>query len=150
MQEPPIVNEAVHSFNNTSKFSLNQRVYLILGGALIFGLLSGFLLSQNKSGVSSVAKNGTVTSVQKGTVVGSEDTKTFKDQAVGIIKKGGVDGEGAYHLVRPGGESQNVYLTSSIVDLSTFIDKKVKVWGQTQKAQVAGWLMDVGRVEVLE
>lgn len=150
MQEPPTVNEAVHSFNNPSKFSLNQRVYLILGGALIFGLLSGFLLSQNKSGVSSVTKNGTVTSFQKGTVVGSDDTKTFKDQTEGIMKKGGTDGEGAYHLVRPGGDSQNVYLTSSIVDLSKFIDKKVKVWGQTQKAQVAGWLMDVGRVEVLE
>ena len=28
--------------------------------------------------------------------------------------------------------------------------KKIKVWGQTQTAQYAGWLMDVGRVEVAE
>ena len=113
------------------------------------GLLSGFLISRNK-GASSVSKNGGVASVSKGAVVGSDDTKTFKDQAGGVMKIGGADGEGTYHLVRPGGDSQNVYLTSSIVDLSLFVDKKVKVWGQTQKAKVAGWLMDVGRVEVLE
>ena len=41
-------------------------------------------------------------------------------------------------------------MTSSVVDLSQFVDRKVKVWGSTQTAQVAGWLMDVGRVEVLE
>lgn len=141
---------AVHDFSSPSKFTLNSKVYVVLGVALVLGLLSGFLLSKNKGAVSSVTKNGTVTSVSKGTIVGSDDTKTFKDQAEGIMKTGGADGEGTHHLVRPGGDSQNVYLTSSIVDLSLFIDKKVRVWGQTQKAKVAGWLMDVGRVEVLE
>jgi hypothetical protein len=64
------------------------------------------------------------------------------------LQEGGIDGEGQYHLVRPGGDSQNVYLTSSVVDLSLFVNKKVKVWGQTQTAQKAGWLMEVGRVQV--
>ena len=77
-------------------------------------------------------------------------TKTFKDTTTGTLKNGGINGEGQYHLVRPGGDSQNVYLTSSSVDLSKFIDRKIKVWGQTQTAQYAGWLMDVGRVEVVE
>ena len=27
---------------------------------------------------------------------------------------------------------------------------KVKVWGETFKGQTAGWLMDVGRVQVVE
>ena len=66
------------------------------------------------------------------------------------MKEGGIDGEGQYHLVRPGGDSQNVYLTSSLVDMSKFLNQKIKVWGETQKAEKAGWLMDVGRVEVLE
>ena len=35
------------------------------------------------------------------------------------------------------------------VDLSKFIGKKIKVWGATQTAQHAGWLMDVGRIQVL-
>jgi hypothetical protein len=82
-------------------------------------------------------------------VVGVEDTETFKDTAEGKLEKGGLNGEGSHHLVRPGGESQTVYLTSSIVDLDKFVGSKVKIWGETFAAQKAGWLMDVGRLEVL-
>lgn len=85
----------------------------------------------------------------KGDTFGAEDTSAFKDIAEGVVKEGGIEGEGQYHLERPGGESQNVYMTSSTVDLSKFVGQKVKVWGATQTAQHAGWLMDVGRVEVL-
>lgn len=86
---------------------------------------------------------------QKGQSFGVEDTAEYKDTAEGVVKEGGIEGEGQYHLERPGGESQNVYMTSSTVDLSKFVDKKIKVWGATQAAQTAGWLMDVGKVEVL-
>lgn len=85
----------------------------------------------------------------KGQTFGSDDTRTFKDTADGTLEEGGIEGEGQYHLVRPGGDSQNVYLTSSSLDLSQFVGKKIKVWGETQEAQTAGWLMDVGRVEIL-
>ena len=74
--------------------------------------------------------------------------KTFKDSAEGIMREGGIDGEGNFHLERPGGLSQNVYLTSTTVDLSDYIGKKVKVWGQTFQADKAGWLMDIGSVEM--
>lgn len=134
-----------------SKFSLTPTILGILAGALILGSLSGFFVAGNKNGAKTATT--TVTSpqdVSKGQIFGSDDTKTFKDQAEGIMKEGGIDGEGAYHLVRPGGDSQKVYLTSSSVDLSMFLDRKVRVWGQTQKAQRAGWLMDVGRVEALQ
>ncbi len=90
-----------------------------------------------------------MSSVEKGKTYGVTDTSAFKDTADGTVEKGGIEGEGQYHLVRPGGESQNVYMTSSTVDLSEFVGKKVKVWGATQTAQHAGWLMDVGKVEVL-
>ncbi len=73
--------------------------------------------------------------------------KIFKDKAEGILKEGGIEGEGTFHLERPGGLSQNVYLTSSTVDLSKFIGKQVTVWGQTMQARTAGWLIDVGLVE---
>ncbi len=86
---------------------------------------------------------------QKGQSFGVEDTTEYKDTAEGIVREGGIEGEGQYHLEREGGESQNVYMTSSTVDLSKFIGKKIKVWGATQAAQAAGWLMDVGKVEVL-
>ena len=83
-------------------------------------------------------------------VYGSTDTSTFKDLAEGVLLKGGVNGEGSHHIVREGGESQTVYLTSSIVDLDLFVNHKVQVWGETMKAQRAGWLMEVGKVKPLE
>jgi len=87
--------------------------------------------------------------VKAGDVFGST-SDDFKDYTEGYLEVGGVDGEGSHHLVRLGGESQTVYLTSSVTDLSKFEGMEVKVWGETNKGQKAGWLMDVGRVEVVK
>lgn len=142
----------VHDFNQKSAKSLSPKIIALVLGVVIFGILTGYLLSGNNNNQSLTSKNGSVSNLSsntKGAIIGSNDTSTFKDTAEGVLKTGGIDGEGAFHLVRPGGDSQNVYLTSSSLDLSKLIGKKIKVWGQTQKAQHAGWLMDVGRVEVL-
>ncbi|PJB88550.1 hypothetical protein CO083_02310, partial [Candidatus Roizmanbacteria bacterium CG_4_9_14_0_8_um_filter_34_12] len=80
---------------------------------------------------------------------GTLNKEIFKDKTEGLLKEGGIDGEGNFHLERPGGLSQNVYLTSSTIDLSGYIGKKVRVWGATFKGQQAGWLMDVGYIETL-
>lgn len=143
----------VHDFDmQATKSAFTPKIIGMLGIVVVAGIITGFLLSGKSSSNSSTNSLGSIlsgSSAPKGTVVGSNDTATFKDTAEGTLKEGGIDGEGAYHLERMGGESQNVYLTSSIVDLSKYIGKKIKVWGQTQKAQTAGWLMDVGRIEVL-
>lgn len=133
-----------------SIFSTKVIIFLVI--VAIFGVGSGYFLSSSGGKIGSVDIGGKIgeSSVSKGAVVGSSDLKTFKDITEGVLKEGGIDGEGQFHLVRPGGESQNVYLTSSIVDLSKFVGRKIKIWGETNKAQKAGWLMDVGRVEVLE
>lgn len=111
--------------------------------AVIVGAIIGFGFSRfNKKATKS--DNSKVTSKSAGIV----DKKTFKDSAEGILREGGIDGEGNFHLERPGGESQNAYLTSTTVDLSNYIGKKIKVWGQTFSGQKAGWLMDVGLVEI--
>lgn len=112
---------------------------------VIVGVGVGWLLTKNKSSsaVAPGAKSGTKT-------VGITDTSTFKDSAEGLLEEGGINGEGQYHLTRSGGVSQNVYLTSTSVDLSAFVGKKIKVWGQTLSARKAGWLMDVGKVQVVE
>lgn len=137
--------------NNNSPFLSMKLIFVLIVAALV-GAGSGYFLakSSGKLGPAGVGNITTSSSVSKGTIVGSNDLKTFKDITEGVLKKGGIDGEGQYHLVRPGGDSQNVYLTSSVVDLSLFVGKKVKVWGETNSAKKAGWLMDVGRVEVLE
>lgn len=139
----------VHSFSDEKNASiLNWTLVIILAVFILLGIGTGYLLAQRTQTSSTSSQTGSTDSVTVGTSYGSNDTTTFKDTAEGVVQKGGIQDEGQYHLVRPGGDSQNVYLTSSLVDLSQFIGHKVKVWGQTQKAQYAGWLMDVGKVEV--
>lgn len=130
--------------NNQPSFSFINSLLIIIV-VLLFGIFSGLLLSKIVSSTSSSLK-----SKQEAKVIGIKDKKTFKDSTEGILKEGGIDGEGNYHLERPGGSSQNAYLTSSTVDLSQFVGKKVRVWGETFQGEKAGWLMDVGLVEILQ
>lgn len=125
----------------------SKKTGLYIGALIIIlsGILSGYFLSQsNKTG-------GSIPGVtQSDKVVGSEDKAAFPDSAEGTMEEGGINGEGTHKLIRPGGDSQTVYLTSSVIDLDQFAGKKVKVWGQTLTAEKAGWFMDVGRVEITE
>jgi hypothetical protein len=143
-------SQIMHTFSENEQPLSAMKIFVLFFVIVLLGIGTGFGLAQFsvKSGTSLIPSALNPNAPAKGKIVGSSDTKTFKDTAEGTLKDGGIDGEGQYHLERPGGESQNVYLTSSLVDLSEFIGKKIKVWGETQKAQKAGWLMDVGRVEV--
>lgn len=147
-EKKPIMN----SFDEKKKAFFSPIFLVALIIVIIVGVGTGQLLARRAGIISTPSSltSGNSSDVPKGTIVGSSDTSTFKDNAEGVLEEGGIDGEGEFHLVRPGGESQNVYLTSTIVDLSKFIKRKIKVWGETHKAQKAGWLMDVGRVQVLE
>ncbi len=127
--------------------SVENPTRLILGvviAALILGTLTGYIMSTKNSGLKSSALSiGAPKSAQ-------QDTKTFKDFAEGIVKvrpvpTGGEYTEGTHMLVRESGVP--VALTSSVIDLSQYEGKKVKVFGETQKALKEGWLMDVGKVE---
>lgn len=116
---------------------------------ILAGGLTGFVLAKKDMGGLTGSGKATIIKTQK--MVGSTDTKTFPDKAEGVLEKGGLGGEGTHKLVRnPKDPSQTAVLTSSIVNLDDFIGKKVRVYGQTFAAQKAGWLMDVGRVELLE
>lgn len=144
----PTEPSIVHSFKD-GKSASPMKILLIFIIIAALGVGTGFALAKYTS---SGGKNVPIDSKDgkgSGKIYGSNDTETFKDVAEGKLEEGGIDGEGQFHLVRPGGDSQNVYMTSSTVDLSQFVGKKIKVWGETQAAQKAGWLMDVGRVEVL-
>lgn len=124
---------------------------VIIVAVLALGVLTGFGASKAMGGqkTANAGGSGTVAEeVNEENKVGVKDTKVFPDTAEGTLREGGFEGEGSFHLERPGGESQNVYLTSSTVDLSQFIGKKVMVLGKTFEAEKAGWLMDVGYLEV--
>lgn len=128
----------------------NSFLPLALGIAmmLLAGIGTGYALSRSKVQGVSVSETGSRT-IESEKVVGSLD-ETFSDEAEGILQDGGFEGEGTHHLERDGGVSQYVYLTSSVVALDDYVGKNVKVWGETFDAQKAGWLMDVGKLEVLE
>lgn len=114
------------------------------------GVGTGWLLA-GRPGKAGGSSTGVVPGAEVGQKeAGLSDEATFRDSAEGILEEGGVDGEGTHHLVREGGSSQNVYLTSTVIDLQSFAGKKVTVWGETIAAQKAGWLMDVGRIKVVE
>ncbi|MFZ5933066.1 MAG: hypothetical protein ACOYT7_03270 [Patescibacteria group bacterium] len=132
------------------KFNLKGSLVLILGAVLVVaaGVGTGWLLSGK-------GKIGGVKEVAPGAQSGPKeagiaDEATFRDSAEGVLEEGGVNGEGTHRLTRPGGASQNVYLTSTVIDLSSFVGKKVKVWGETIAAKKAGWLMDIGKIKVIE
>lgn len=153
IQEPVVVDPKISKNPESMTSIFTKKLFIILIATVVLGGMSGYILSNKKvttGGNTLTSGSINSSSISKGTVVGSSDTKIFKDVATGALKEGGIEGEGQFHLVRPGGVSQNVYLISSSVDLSRFVGKKIKVWGETQKAQYAGWLMDAGRVEVIE
>lgn len=128
---------------------VNKKLIIVAAVIVLGGILSGYLLMRRVS-PQVAGSSSTVMMVKTDKEVGSTDTKTFRDSAEGALEEGGINGEGTHKLIRDGGPSQTVYLISSVVDLNEFLGKKVQVWGETIDAQKAGWLMDVGRVKILE
>lgn len=138
----------LRSLEDSPKMKNPKKLILIGLLIIIAGTLTGMMLSKNK-GIGTPGGSSPLDTGSK-KIVGSKDTSVFKDMAEGQLELGGIDGEGTHKLIRPGGDSQTVYITSTVLDLEQFVGKKIRVWGQTHAAQKAGWLMDVGRVEVLE
>lgn len=132
-----------NTMKNSSKVILGVYALLVL-----LGIGTGFLLSK-KTGIAGSLGGPTPAVINTGKTVGSTDTKTFNTTADGVLRKGGSDGEGTYHLDRTGGPSQTAYLISSVVDLDQFVGKTVRVWGQTMQPKKVSWLMDVGKVELI-
>lgn len=131
-------------------FNWGKRTALIMVGVILLGVVSGFgLYLKTTAGTLRLAGKD-VEIVKTATEEGVKDAATFRDTATGELMEndGKITDEGTHILVR-GDPSQNAYLTSSVIDLSKYVGKKVQVWGETYKGQKAGWLMDVGRIKVI-
>lgn len=143
--------------NTSSKTAMNKKTKtLFITFALVAvaaGVLTGFgankLRKQKYVSDTTAVVATDATKIKNGDVFGVNDTSTFAQTAEGYLQKGGVDGEGSHTLLREGGASQTVALTSSVVDLDQFVGMNIKIWGETNSAQKSGWFMDVGRVEVV-
>lgn len=126
--------------------SINRILVIALVSSVVLGGVTGLVMA-SKSSVPGAVQNLPGQQPK----AASQDNKTFRDFAEGTIKakpqpkNQNQYTEGTHILERDGQVS--VTLTSSVVDLSKYEGKKVKVLGETQKALQSGWLMDVGKVE---
>lgn len=140
------ITKTLVSLDNPKKLLLT-----IIIVSVVLGVLSGLILAnKNKTGGSLITANLGALSAKST----QSDTRTFKDFAEGTIKARPLPSdpeeysEGTHLLERQG--AIPVALTSSVVDLSKYEGKKVKVFGETQKALKEGWLMDIGKVEEIK
>lgn len=120
----------------------------VMIAAVLLGIGTGYTLVSNSSLSNKI---GTPLANIAPAKTADQDSRTFKDFAEGTVEivpksKNPNDYVEGTHLLKRVGTTP-VTLTSSVVDLSAYEGKKVKVYGETQKALKAGWLMDVGRVE---
>lgn len=145
-------NSPETNFMSNKSNVLTVIIFLVVA---IAGFYSGASLKTRAAGkligtggVGNIQAEVPATGVKVGDIYGSPDEKAFRDSATGVLDKGGLNGEGTHKIVRPGGVSQTIYVTSSVVDLDTLVGNQVTVWGETFKGQRVGWLMDIGRVKV--
>jgi hypothetical protein len=140
----PVVKTPIAGSENKKAVIASIIVGIVLLGVGTGWLLSGGLKKTSSEGVP--ATSGTKSSKE----AGSADESSFSVSEEGTLESGGLNGEGTHHLIRVGGESQTAYLTSSAVDLESFVGKKVKIWGEPGSTKKVGYLIDVGKIRVLE
>ena len=151
---PEKPEKIVHQLEEEKKGG-GKTVFLIAAIVIVgAGIVTGYLLSRGKGLVVPGSKKltGEAEMIVGSKEVGIKDESVFKDTAQGKLEVNDfsqVD-EGSHKLIRSGGESQTAYLTSSVIALDEYTGKCVQIWGETFAAQKAGWLMDVGRLKILD
>ncbi len=136
---------------NLKKFDIKKSWPLILGSFLVVaaGVGTAWMISGKVMGTvgSKVAAPGAkVTSSEAGIL--AENVKY--DTATGDLKEGGIGNEGTHHIERDNMPSHFVYLTSSVIDLQSFVGKKVEIWGETLASKKSPWLMDVAKIKIVD
>lgn len=131
-----------------------KKFIVIIIIAVLAGVGTGFgtfrlSAKSSTSSTEQIAVQPTEGGIKNGDEFGISDVGDAAN-AVGYLEEGGLEGEGSHKLLRPGGDSQTVYLTSSTTDLDEFVGMDVEIWGETFKGQKAGWFMDVIKVKIIE
>ena len=156
MQGGPVLKtkpEVMRKFPRIDKQKLSFLSAAIV--VVILGVGTGWVLSggnfASKTGEKVPNKTQEKVISEKGEAgIADESVFSEKQSPEGTLLEGGIKGEGTHHLDRGMGEMKYVYLTSTVINLQDFVGKKVKIWGETLSAVNAGWLMDVGKIKVLE
>ena len=150
-QNVPSATQPIEPISSGNKFAKIIPVLIIIV-IVVLGIGSGLVLSSfSQSSSSSV----TVLSDDEDISLEIKENlaQTFSDEAQGTLETNAdLDryGQGTHKLIRPGGEDQTAYLTSSILELDEYVGQEIKVYGETFGSSQVGWLMDVGKVEVIK
>lgn len=153
---PPVVEPQNPVLKPLTMNTSRRSIYPLLGiGVLVvaLGVGSGWVFAKRTSAGKMRDSSAGVTSsnsVATSEEAGVNDEVAFPDTVEGILREGGIEGEGTHRLDRGMGANKDVYLTSTVINLQNFVDKKVLVRGQTISGKKAGWLMDVGKVQVIK
>jgi len=138
----------INPLSSASKILPVVIIVLIAGSGVFTGLVLSSRHKNQQQAITSLADEENLTPEVK-----ESFAKTFKDEAEGTIEKNDdLDkyAQGQWKLIRPGGDTQTVFLTSSVMDLDEYVGKEVKVFGETFSSSDVGWLMDVGKVEKVQ
>ncbi|KKT34877.1 MAG: hypothetical protein UW26_C0035G0005 [Candidatus Collierbacteria bacterium GW2011_GWF1_44_12] len=153
---PSLAQPTIERKIQTSPMSKNNSLPIVILFLVVIGagVLTGSWLKSRSAGGSSekgtenVQADIPLSGAKVGDTYGSADEKAFRDKVLGVVDKGGVSGEGTHKLVRPGGASQTVCVSSTTIDLDLLVGHQVTLWGETFDGQKCGWLMDVGRARI--
>ena len=86
----------IHSFSMGNKSLFTKSTLSIFLIVTVLGIVTGYIFSNQ--GTAQTNKTSTDTNVASQVnekIYGTADEKTFKDQATGVLKSGGIEGEGA-------------------------------------------------------
>lgn len=153
---PDTTNQPVlRSFSNPNQSGAAKKAHVPLIAIALAVVLAGAATGWAIAKVESPSSSSEQAAVNQGELAGDEagigdESKFEKETPEGVLVEGGLDGEGTHHLDRGAGPDKMVYLTSSVINLDNWVGKKVRVWGNTMTAQKAPWLMDVGKIKVIE
>lgn len=131
----------------------NLSMLMVAVLVVVAGIGSGWFLSGSSAKQTSTQSTIETTVEEDNNISAGIPIKNNEenfDEAEGILESGGINGEGTHHLVREGGPTKYVYLTSTTLDLESFVGKTVLVKGETMAAQSAPWLMDVWVIKELD
>lgn len=147
----PVGQTVIRKIDTESLLKKNIILGVISVVVVLAGIGTGYLFSGvDKSTGSSTGNASGKSVVASDKEAGAKDESKFSTTTDGELTEGGIGGEGNFHLIRGSGPSQYAYLTSSSVDLAPFVGKKVQIWGETMSGKKAGWLIDVGKIKVVE
>lgn len=129
-----------------------ETLLLVLGSFLIVlaGVGTGWVLSGKVLGDTEVSQKTSPGATETKKEAGITDESVFSHEVEGLLVEGGIEGEGTHHLERGDDPSKYVYLNSTVINLQNFVGKEVKIWGETISSAHAPWLMDVGKIKVIE